>query len=332
MGMTLHLGDALTVLKTLPSESVQMCCSSPPYWGLRDYGAEGQLGLEKTPDEYVANMVAVFREVRRVLRDDGTLWLNLGDSYAGSWSGNSMRPDGGQQREGSPGFQSKLVDGRYRGRNGVVPSGMKPKDLVGIPWMTALALREDGWWLRSDIIWNKPNCMPSSVKDRPTTNHEYIFLLAKSASYFYDHDAIKEPLSAASAGRYRHGFKDKKTGTTKGLRVSGEAQPRGDAVPIVKLEVPSGRTKRTVWTVTTKAFKGAHFATFPPKLITPCILAGSRPGDTVLDPFNGAGTTGLVALQHGRQYVGIDINPEYLEMTRKRLGEVQLELFKRGTA
>jgi DNA modification methylase len=315
-------GDSLQMLKTLESESVQCCVTSPPYWGLRDYGVEGQLGLEKTPDEYVQKLVAIFREVKRVLKKDGTLWLNLGDSYAGGGRGgigNASTLQGGQRNQNESRAEkvsvSKLGD------------GLKAKDLVGIPWLVAFALRADGWYLRSDIIWAKPNVMPESARDRPTRSHEYVFLLTKSPIYLYNGDAIKEPLSAASAARYKHGFKDKKTGTTKGLRVCGEAQPRGEVVPQVTLKTPTGRSKRSVWIVTTQAFKGAHFATFPPKLIRPCVLAGSRAGDTVLDPFNGAGTTGLVATQLRRKYIGIDINEKYLEMTRTRLNEVQLEMF-----
>ncbi len=317
-------GDAITMLCGLESESVQMCCTSPPYWGLRDYGVDGQLGLEKTPDEYVANMVAVFREVRRVLRKDGTLWLNLGDSYAQGGSGgcssaSTLTGGGGRYREGS-----KLENMAAKSTARKAPAGLKSKDLVGIPWMVAFALRADGWYLRSDIIWHKPNPMPESIKDRPTKSHEYIFLLAKSGTYFYDSDAIKDPAKPESAAKYRHAFGGQKTealieankdGIGRRTGVSGKREP--------SLE----RNKRSVWTVTSQPFKGAHFATFPPKLIRPCILAGSRAGDTVLDPFNGAGTTGLVALSHRRKYIGIEINPEYVAMTQRRLSEIQLEAF-----
>ena len=274
-------GNVLETLKDLPACSVQCVVTSPPYYGLRDYGVEGQIGLEATPELYVENLVAVFREVWRVLKDDGTLWLNLGDSYNGNKNGNTngTYANGVENKSKvyakSDTFTKKLW------------SGAKTKDLLGIPWMVAFALRADGWYLRSDIIWAKPNPMPESVTDRPTKSHEYIFLLTKSARYFYDSAAIAE--EAAYDGR-------------KGVRV---------------------RNKRDVWTVTTKPYKGAHFATFPPDLIDPCILAGSRPGDTVLDPFNGSGTTGAVSIKHGRNYIGCELNPDYIELTKKRLAQVQ---------
>lgn len=316
MTIDIRLGDAIEVLRTIPSDTVQTCVTSPPYWGLRDYGVDGQLGLEKTPDEYVANMVAVFREVRRVLKPDGTLWINLGDSYSGAAGGCQGKNGERATRAFTPHVPEK---------RGV---GLKPKDMVGIPWSVAFALRADGWWLRSEIIWHKPNCMPLSVRDRPTPNHETIFLLAKSSSYFYDQDAIREPQSRSSEKRIKAGYGDKyQQGLVdaKGYRgkYGGQSGPKYN---------PNGRNKRTVWTVTTSPFKGAHFATFPPKLVTPCVLAGSRPGDIVLDPFNGAGTTGLVATQLRRNYIGIEINPAYVEMTKMRLAEVQQDLFTRGTA
>ena len=309
------VGDCLEVLRTLPDCSVQTCITSPPYWGLRDYGHDGQLGLERTPEEYVANMVAVFREVRRVLADDGVLWLNLGDSYAGGGTigrnddESLPRPKGGHvigsATPGPQGFRPKA-------------DGLKPKDLCGIPWRVAFALQADGWWLRQDIIWHKPNPMPESVTDRCTKAHEYIFLMTKSARYYYDAEAVAEPLARPEEADRRtpavFGGRDKFGEAKKQSRLHSGNEYTG---------TESGtRNKRSVWTVASQAFTGAHFATFPPALIEPCVLAGSREGDTVLDPFNGAGTTGLVALGRNRHYVGIEINPEYAEMARVRIDGV----------
>ena len=388
-------GDCIKVLATLPDASVQCCVTSPPYWGLRDYGADSQLGLEATPEEYVANMVAVFREVRRVLRDDGTLWLNLGDSYA---SIGHKKSNSGYGTSGLSGGIAQKHFPLSHENNG---DGLKNKDLVGIPWRVAFALQADGWWLRQDIIWHKPNPMPESVTDRCTKAHEYIFLLTKSAKYFYDSEAVKE--RGAMVAGDSAGSSQRDTQETHGLgggnsginlakqKLAAELQEKGY----------STRNKRSVWTVTTKPFRGAHFATFPPDLIEPCILAGTsengqcpkcgkswkrimekigvstyekmggknggykkmreesmRRGETgvgdtrdsngnivwyeatpkkfmgwqpdcvcrldpiasvVLDPFSGAGTTGLVAVQHGRRYIGIELNPDYLEMSRKRI-------------
>lgn len=309
-------GDCLDSLATLPAESVQTCITSPPYWGLRDYGHEGQLGLEPTPEEYVANLVAVFREVRRVLRDDGTLWLNLGDSYAANRS--YQVSDGKHQAHDFGGSNASKV-----------PGGLKPKDLVGIPWMVAFALRADGWYLRSDIIWAKPNPMPESVTDRPTKAHEYLFLLSKGPRYFYDAEAIKETAVAREPGEIDGGAQREANGSKSN---EGRNYRKQDNIPGDSARrmtgfndryfagpAPFTRNKRTVWTVTTQPFPGAHFATFPPKLIEPCILAGSAEGDTVLDPFNGAGTTGLVALRHNRNYIGCELNPEYAQMARDRI-------------
>jgi len=291
-------GDCREVLRTLPESSVHCVVTSPPYFGLRDYGVDGQIGLEQTPDEYVAEMVAVFREVRRVLRDDGTLWLNLGDSYAANRS-----------YQVTPTKHKSLDFGRSNATK--VPDGLKPKDLIGIPWRVAFALQADGWFLRQDIIWHKPNPMPESVRDRCTKAHEYIFLLSKSPRYYFDSDAIKEPaihagVTVKSRGKYDDGT---------GKAITGyETHVVGERL------VADKRNRRSVWTVTTKPFKGAHFATFPPDLIEPCILAGCPEGGTVLDPFNGAGTTGLVCQQLGRNYIGIELNEEYLAITRRRLG------------
>jgi DNA modification methylase len=294
----LILGDCLEILKTIPDESIDCCITSPPYWGLRDYGIPSQLGLEKTPEEYVAKMVEVFREVKRVLKKEGTLWLNLGDSYAGSMKGSN----------GSGGFsvQSEL----QKGNKGsfVQPVdwknvGLKPKDLVGIPWRVAFALQADGWYLRQDIIWAKPNPMPESVTDRCTKSHEYIFLLAKSQKYYFDNEAIKEPTTTNdNSNRDRDNSKLNNTpGRTKmaGLKTNNYEM----------------RNRRSVWTVTTKPFKQAHFATFPEDLIRPCVLASRKDG-TILDPFAGAGTTGVVAKKNNRNFIGIELNPKYIEIAR----------------
>lgn len=304
-------GDALAVLQNAKAQSFQTCVTSPPYYGLRDYGHDGQIGLEETPEQYVAKLVEVFREVRRVLRDDGTLWLNLGDSF---WGGKGKSgyelPEEAEARRGRgetmqhahnvPGYRDmRPTDGKH--------PVIKPKDLVGIPWMAAFALRADGWYLRSDCIWHKPNPMPESVKDRPTKAHEYIFLLSKSAKYYYDADAIKEP--TATYDEYERDRDNTKQNNTPGrTRMAGLIGNNYER-----------RNKRSVWTVTTKPYKGAHFATFPPDLIEPCILAGSRENDFVLDPFCGSGTTGVVALKHGRRFVGIDLNPDYLALAEKRI-------------
>jgi len=303
----IHVGDCLEVMKTLPEKSVQTCVTSPPYWGLRDYGVDGQLGLEKTPDEYVAKMVAVFREVRRVLKDDGTLWLNLGDSYAGNGAFSQSATDA-DIRHATVGALPDKAQRRVGGVN-----GLKPKDLVGIPWRVAFALQADGWWLRQDIIWHKPNPMPESVTDRCTKAHEYIFLLSKAERYFYDADAVKEASKYPDDNRKaRQNPQDYKSQMGKSGQIRAVINPSGACV------YPN-RNRRSVWTVSTRPFKEAHFATYPPQLIEPCILAGSKAGDTVLDPFNGAGTTGLVAYRHGREYIGIELNPEYAEIATRRI-------------
>ncbi len=375
--LTVLTGDALEQLRTLPDESVQCCVTSPPYWGLRDYSINGQLGLEKTPEEYAAKMVDVFREVRRVLRKDGTLWLNLGDSYASGTKGTggtnslsgggTLRPNGRSQ----PQMDAQRMD------YGSLP--IKPKDLCGIPWRVAFALQADGWWLRSDIIWAKPNPMPESVTDRPTKSHEYLFLLTKASSYYYDAEAIVERPSGTEYDRTLRP-RDRMNGTPSLLR--GRHQIKAGA---------ETRNKRSVWTVPTVAYADAHFATYPPDLIKPCIMAGTsakgccakcgapwermveksggttgkswhnhendlargqRGGDdcnmaadawsrgdykvetlgwqptcnckvetvpcTVLDPFAGSGTSGMVALELGRKAVLIELNPKYCELIRQR--------------
>jgi DNA modification methylase len=304
-------GDALSVLKTMPAQSINTCVTSPPYWGLRDYRVDGQLGLEPTPAEYVANLVEVFREVRRVLRDDGTLWLNLGDSYASVHTGGQKSP---KSTVGSnmPGVQEirqpKANPQEY---------GLKDKDLVGIPWRVAFALQADGWYLRSDIVWHKPNAMPESVTDRPTKAHEYIFLLSKNPKYYYDIDSIREPYETkATKPRDKHA-EGYQADYSKGDRFSKGARDYYSK---------GGRNKRSVWTVPTQPFPEAHFAVYPPALITPCILAGCPVGGTVLDPFAGSGTTLLVATQHHRKSIGIELNPEYVEIAKRRLNSVQLKL------
>ena len=298
---TIHTGDCTQILKTLPTGSINTCVTSPPYFGLRDYGHEGQIGLEQTPDAYVAELVAVFSEVRRVLRDDGTLWLNLGDSYNSAASGQNGTTGtlGGGVPCGGAGTTS--------GRRPLVKS-VKQKELIGIPWRVAFALQADGWYLRQDIIWHKPNPMPESVRDRCTKAHEYIFLLSKSPRYYFDSKAMQEPAAKGAAGS---SFNKGKTATHQLGRSSDKE--RADSTT---------RNRRSVWSVATRPFKGAHFATFPPDLIRPCILAGAPEGGTVLDPFNGAGTTGLVSLQHNRNYVGIELNPEYTAMSIERLNQV----------
>ena len=312
-------GDCLQTLKELPDASIHMCVTSPPYWGLRDYGHDDQLGLEETPEEYVENLVQVFREVRRVLRDDGTLWLNLGDSYAGSGKGRNA--DGTVHVSWKQTTNGGTVMGNVP--SGIVPTGLKPKDLVGIPWMVAFALRKDGWYLRQDIIWNKPNPMPESVQDRCTKSHEYIFLLSKSQKYYFDSSSIKEEATGYD-GRKDTLLKGSPKYANKEISPNKSEQSFAstpherwqfiDGVPI--------RNKRSVWNVATKPFKGAHFAAYPPALIEPCILAGSPEDGIVLDPFFGAGTTGLVALENNRQYIGCEINGDYIKMAEERLAPV----------
>lgn len=299
---TLHTGDALDILESMPDESVQCVVTSPPYWGLRDYGMDGQLGLETAPEEYTETMVNVFRQVKRVLREDGTLWVNLGDSYAAGGRGG-----GGEKQATNRG---SLLGPKK------APKGLKPKDLVGIPWRLAFALQDDGWYLRSDIIWAKPNPMPESVRDRPSRAHEYIFLFSRSRKYYYDADAIRVPHKESSLNRVEYGLKQK--------------HPDGVGVgmpPVTKDKMgerfcnPKGANRRTVWNIATQSFPGAHFATFPIEIPLTCIRAGTKHGDLVLDPFSGAGTTGVAACSLGREYIGIELNPEYNDMAERRLIE-----------
>jgi DNA modification methylase len=346
-------GDALAVLRGMPSEAVHCIVTSPPYWGLRDYGVAGQMGLEPSPEEYVGRMVEVFREARRVLRSDGTLWLNLGDSYATGAGKVGNCPGGGLQGLRWMGDVDRIRDKKrgYRGnRNGhegkhgymgsesgmgpmnqpnrMPIAGLKPKDLVGIPWRVAFALQADGWYLRSDIIWAKPNPMPESIKDRPTKAHEYIFLLSKSARYFYDAEAINEPQKEDERTR-RLIERERGIATRYTLR---RDIPHGQPVPGKNgcarsvearqaLALKGTRNRRTVWEIASCPFPEAHFATFPPKLIEPCILAGCPVGGTVLDPFCGAATTGVVARRLGRDFVGVELNPTYVAMGERRISE-----------
>jgi DNA modification methylase len=342
-------GDCRDVLATLPAHSVHCVVTSPPYFGLRDYGVDGQIGLEPTPDAFVAELVAVFREVRRALRDDGTVWLNLGDSYAGSW--------GAQGRQGSTGEMSGRAVSKHRGRSNMSAAQiaarpnrcshtgsirqevLKPKDLIGIPWRVAFALQADGWYLRQDIIWAKPNPMPESVTDRCTKSHEYVFLLSKSARYFYDQEAIAEPVATSTVERLSQDIEgragsDRVPGKTNGAMKAVSRSGNKERKPSSERGCPEGsgsnvcgsvpwegdtRNARSVWTIATQPFKEAHFATFPPNLAERCIKAGCPKGGTVLDPFGGAGTTGLVADRLQRNAVLIELNPAYAEMARRRI-------------
>lgn len=300
--MRLIHGDSLQVLKALPDNSVDCCVTSPPYWGLRDYGVDGQIGLEKSPDEYVAKMVEIFEQVRRVLKPQGTLWLNLGDSYSSNTKGSGGKTAKQSTNKGS--FHSDITR--------KFEHGLKPKDLVGIPWRVAFALQAAGWYLRQDIIWHKPNPMPESVRDRCTKAHEYIFLLSKSEKYFFDIEAIKEDAA------YPEGPRNKKA-HEKFDKSQVNKQYFATRENVHKIGPRATRQKRSVWSVTSKPFKGAHFATFPPDLVEPCILAGCPEGGTVLDPFFGAGTTGLVAKRNNRHCIGIELNSDYLEIAKRRI-------------
>ena len=313
-------GDSFSELQKLDSNSIQCVVTSPPYFGLRDYGVDGQIGLEPTVQEYVANLVAVFREVRRVLRDDGVAWLNLGDSYynyrPGNYSDNRSHSFGKERDESR---KRGMPDNPSQSKRGNKMDGLKEKDLIGVPWRVAFALQDDGWWLRQDIIWHKPNPMPESVKDRCTKAHEYVFMLTKSARYYFDSSAISEPSAdpIGTAKRYQSPFhvgqKEK----------SGQGRPNAESnTPGIKV-FTGRRNKRSVWSITTKPYKEAHFAVMPPQLAETCIKAGSRPNDTILDPFSGAGTTGVAALSLGRKYIGIELNPDYVTMSEKRLSNYE---------
>jgi DNA modification methylase len=298
----IEFGDCRTTMKRWVEEGVkvQTCVTSPPYFGLRDYGHDGQIGLESEVDDYVRNLVDVFALVRNLLCEDGTLWLNLGDSYSGSGKGPSKSLNGEQHH----------LEGKH---SKIVPDGLKPKDLIGIPWRVAFALQADGWYLRQDIIWHKPNPMPESVQDRCTKNHEYIFLMSKKPKYYFDNEAIKEPVKQDWGTRDRSDGKYHNEGS--GLQPHSGLEKSYDMA-----------NKRSVWTVTTKPFHGAHFAVFPPDLIEPCVLAGSRPKDIVLDPFMGSGTTAAVAQRLNRLYLGCELNTDYEALQKERLKQPSLEL------
>ena len=377
------VGDVRESLRSLEDGSVNCVVTSPPYWGLRDYGTASwrggdescdhaaakmksrydyamsenapgtqknksagtdgakwldicpscgatkddlQIGMEQQPEDFINELVKVFREIRRVLRDDGTLWVNIGDSYSGS--GKGRNPDGTvhvSALTAKQGTSAGTINGDVF--SGVVPNGTKPKDLVGIPWMLAFALRADGWYLRQDIIWHKPNPMPESVKDRCTKSHEYIFLLSKSPKYFFDHEAIREPNADPKRTNYKPGKRAYAEGNT--AQTPGDRTRRNEGFEAyANGKIPSGRNKRDVWSVTVKPYKGAHFATFPKELIEPCILAGCPEGGTVLDPFAGSGTTLFVANKHGRNAIGCELNPEYVEIIHERMKEIIPSLFE----
>jgi len=299
------VGDAVAQLRELSDESVRTCVTSPPYWGLRDYGNDGQLGLEATPQEFVENLCQVFDEVARVLANDGTVWVNLGDSYfphGGSRGNKTPAGDSLRGRENEYQPAPKLNPGN---------ANLKQKDLVGIPWRFAFAMQERGWYLRQDIIWAKPNPMPESVTDRCTKSHEYIFLFSKEPKYFFDNEAIQEPAIHVE---------DRRAGLGR-LNYRGKRQGEEGTGQEAFVSIKEFRNKRSVWTVNTKAYKEAHFAVYPVELIEPCIKAGSSEGDTVLDPFSGSGTTGEVALKLGRNYIGCELNPDYAKLSEKRISE-----------
>lgn len=321
----INCGDELEVLKTFPDESINSCITSPPYYGLRDYGVCGQIGLEETVEKYIERLADVFDEVKRVLRDDGTLWLNIGDSYAGSGKG----------------WQGKNAVSLSASKTKPYKTGnIKAKDMIGVPWMLAFELRRRGWYLRQDIIWAKPNPMPESVKDRCTKSHEYIFLLSKSHNYYFDGEAIAEPIAESSIKRYEQDIERQKGSAAYG-KTNGNMKavaPRYGGkkyteTPEEFFRTKSGsayqfrpkRNKRDVWVVSTKPYKGAHFATFPGDLIMPCLLAGCPENGVVLDPFFGSGTLGVVCKQRNRNFVGIELNPKYIELANERLESVQME-------
>jgi DNA modification methylase len=329
----IYQGDVLETLRSWPDGFINTCVTSPPYWGLRDYGVAGQIGLEKTPEEYTAKIVEVFKEVKRILRDDGTLWLNLGDCYNAHGRKSHGTRQGYKQ-------QSNRASVNRADQNRPHDKNLKPKDLAGIPWRVAFALQADGWYLRSDIIWAKPNPMPESVRDRPTRAHEYIFFMAKSKKYYYDSEAIRTPIKESSCARLAQDITSQVGSTRQPGKTNGPIKAVGGRYPSDKQrghgrrhagfndrwdqaekknQQAKGANKRTVWTVAPSGFKEAHFATFPPKLVEPCILAGAQANGIVLDPFMGAGTTALVALKLRRQFLGCELNQKYIEIAEKRI-------------
>lgn len=340
------MGDCIEMMRTLPDASVNTCVTSPPYFGLRDYGVDGQIGLEETPGEFIARLVEVFREVRRVLRDDGTVWVNMGDTYASIAGGYATGGSAGKHDMVSQSTRGAVLRGKRRSP----PTGLKQKDLMGIPWRLAFALQDDGWYLRQDIIWHKTNPMPESIRDRCTKSHEYLFLLSKSPRYYYDQDAIKEPVALSSVARLSQNIAQqfgsdrvpgKSNGPMKAVRSKRDSFKRenskreqtipGQSMGTHRPEREEScwpldtRNKRSVWSVPTVGFKGAHFATFPPDLIRPCILAGAPRGGVVLDPFGGAGTTAVVAMEEGRRSILCELNPEYAAMAEHRVESARLD-------
>jgi DNA modification methylase len=317
-------GNSLEILPKIKANRVQCVITSPPYYGLRDYKINDQIGLERTPEEYVLNIVGIFKEVRRILRDSGTVWLNLGDTYAGSNCGtNDYQIEMRKTKHTSDIMYSKQPPQKILTREG---QSYKPKDLIGIPWKVAFALQADGWYLRQDIIWNKPNCMPESVKDRCTKSHEYVFLLSKNKKYYFDYKAIQEVAT---------GYDSRKDTTLKGSTKYANTTFSKQHMQTIyyhecqRWQWKDGdpiRNKRSVWQINTVPFKGAHFATFPEKLVEPCILAGSSKGDIVLDPFFGTGTVAIVAERLDRKWVGIELNPEYITIAKNRINTVKERL------
>ena len=312
-------GDALIVLQNMPAESVNCCVTSPPYFGLRDYGCAGQIGLEDTPEQYTERLTEIFREIRRLLRTDGVCWLNIGDSYAGSGKG-AWDADKLKQLKNKQSY--KFSTDNPAAQMPKKWDKIKPKDLLGIPWLVAFSLQADGWWLRSAVVWEKPNVLPQSVKDRPTSSYEFVFLLAKSEKYYYDYKAIMEPVAAGTADRMKRGVST----THKYINGASGQTPHNLNKPRENrsgedIELPTMRNKRDVWRVCTNSYRAArtHFATFPVELIRPCILAGCPEGGTVIDPFIGSGTTAVTAIMEGRNYIGIDLNSEYCALARERI-------------
>lgn len=313
--VTLWHGDALDVLSQLPDSSVNCCVTSPPYFGLRDYGVAGQIGAESSPAEFVAALVAVFGQVRRVLADDGTLWLNIGDSYSGYHGNKRVADDAAPSNK--PGYWENM--------RASLPGGLPPKNLLGVPWRTAFALQDDGWILRNAGIWHKPNAMPESVTDRLSTRYEHLFLFSKSARYWFDLDAVRVPTTTDHPSTAAATWRDGALGHAGATSILHNGWRPGDS--------PLGRNPGDVWTIPTTPFPGAHFAAFPPELPRRCIAAGCKPGGTVLDPFHGSGTTGMVAQKLGRPYVGIDLNADYLDLSlRTRLADAALPFDDGATA